>query len=65
VLRYKDSGAFIDEWLTFDWRAETEEIPSADLKRLRKEAVDAISPLSRGPGFSVGSDMVFFTAMKR
>lgn len=65
VIKYKDASSFIDEWLSFDWRAEAEEIPSADLKGFRKEVVGALSPLSKGPKFSVASDMVFFTALKR
>jgi ubiquinone/menaquinone biosynthesis C-methylase UbiE len=64
VINYKDAGGYVDEWLSLDWAAEAEEIPSADLKRFRKEAIEALRPLSMGEGFRAESDEVFFTGLK-
>ncbi len=64
AIDYANAGNFVDEWLSFDWRAESEEIPSDDLKRFRKEAIEAVSPLSKGPRFHVVNDMIFFTGLK-
>jgi ubiquinone/menaquinone biosynthesis C-methylase UbiE len=65
VIDYKDAGSFVDEWVSFDWSSEAEEIPSADQKAFRKEAMEALRPLSKGQGFRVESDEVFFTGLKR
>jgi ubiquinone/menaquinone biosynthesis C-methylase UbiE len=65
VIDYKDAGSFVDEWLNFDWSSETQEIPAARLKTFRKEAIEAVSPLSKGKGFRVESDELFFTGLKR
>ncbi len=64
MISYDDAGGFVDEWLSFDWAAEAEEIPPADLKRFRKEAIEALRPLSKGEGFTVESDEIFFTGLK-
>jgi hypothetical protein len=62
--RYKDVRAYIDEWILFDWALEAEEIAAADLQRFRREASDALNPLSEGPGFNVERDTIFFTGVK-
>jgi O-methyltransferase/aklanonic acid methyltransferase len=64
-MRYKDAGAFVDQWLLFDWASEAEEIPPEELKRFRNEAIGALGPLSKGPEFRVESDMIFFTGLRR
>jgi ubiquinone/menaquinone biosynthesis C-methylase UbiE len=64
VLNYKDVGSFVDEWLWFDWSAEAEEMPPADIKAFRKEAIEALNPLSKGEGFRVEREVVFFTGLK-
>ena len=64
VLNYEDVGKFVDEWINFDWAAEVEEISPEAVKRFRGEAISALSPLWKGPGFRVVSDMVFFTGQK-
>jgi ubiquinone/menaquinone biosynthesis C-methylase UbiE len=63
-IDYRDVGCFVDEWLSFDWSAEIEEIPSPELKMFRKEAIEALRPLSKVEGFRVESDEVFFTGLK-
>jgi ubiquinone/menaquinone biosynthesis C-methylase UbiE len=63
-INYTDAGAFVDEWLLLDWNAETKEIPVENLRRFRREAVEALSPLSKGAGFTAESEMVFFTGTK-
>lgn len=65
ALEYGDVESFVDEWLAFDWSAEAAEIPAADVIAFRKEAIGALCPLSQGEGFTVESDEVFFTALKR
>lgn len=65
VIDYKDAGSFVDEWISFDWNAEVEEIPSPEMKVFRKEAIEALRPLSKVEGFRVESDEVFFTGLKR
>jgi demethylmenaquinone methyltransferase/2-methoxy-6-polyprenyl-1,4-benzoquinol methylase len=65
VINYRDAGSFVDEWLTFDWSSEVAEIPPAQVKVFRKEAIDAISPLVKGEGFRVEGDELFFTGLKR
>jgi ubiquinone/menaquinone biosynthesis C-methylase UbiE len=64
VLVYNDAGSYVDEWLWFDWNAETEEIAPADVKKFRKEAVEAVRPLSKGYGFRTERDIVYFTGLK-
>ena len=63
-VRYKDVGGYIDEWILFDWALEAEEIAAADLQRFRREASDALNPLSEGPGFNIERDTIFFTGLK-
>lgn len=63
-LRYESARSYIDEWLLFDWGMETAEIPPADVERFRKEATDALMPLSKGAGFNVTRDTVFYTGVK-
>lgn len=65
VIRYKDARAFVDRMVTFDWSAEMAEVPPAEIPRFVKEASEALSLLSRGPGFIYEDDMVFFTATKQ
>jgi ubiquinone/menaquinone biosynthesis C-methylase UbiE len=65
VLGYKDVGSFVDEWLWFDWSAEAEEIPPADLKAFRKEAIEALRPPSKAEDFRVEREVVYFTGLKR
>lgn len=65
LINYKDVGRFVDEWLFFDWAPEIEEIPSPKVKVFRKEAIEALRPLSKVEGFRVESDEVFFTGLKR
>lgn len=64
VLNYKDAASFVDEWLNFDWAAEVAEIPPEAVRRFRNEAIGALAPLSKGPGFRAVSDMLFFTGQK-
>jgi O-methyltransferase/aklanonic acid methyltransferase len=64
TIRHEGAGGFVDEWLLFDWASEAEEIPPRELKRFRSEAIEALSPLSKGPEFKVESDMIFFTGIK-
>jgi ubiquinone/menaquinone biosynthesis C-methylase UbiE len=64
VIKYTDARSFVNEWLQFDWSAEAEEIPSKDLGRFRREAVEALGPLSKGQGFTAESGMIFFTGAK-
>jgi ubiquinone/menaquinone biosynthesis C-methylase UbiE len=64
-VRYDGVAAYIDEWIMFDWVLEAEEISDVDLQRFRKEATDALTPLSEGPGFKVERDTIFFTGVKR
>jgi len=64
VIDYKEVGRFVDEWLSFDWSAEAEEIPSPELKMFRKEAIEALRPLSKVEGFRVETDELFFTGLK-
>ena len=56
-LDYEHPGSFIDQWLLFDWAAEAEEISPRDLSRFKKEATEAIRPLSKGPRFIVERDV--------
>lgn len=63
-LEYRDRGSFADEWLLFDWHAEAKEIPPSELDRFRREAVEDLSPLSKGPRFRVERDVVFFSGAK-
>lgn len=65
TISYKDVGAYIDEWLLFDWALEAEEIPPPEVQRFRKEAAEALSPLTKGPGFNVERDTIFFTGFKQ
>jgi ubiquinone/menaquinone biosynthesis C-methylase UbiE len=65
VVVYKDAGGFVDEWVSFDWSAEVEEISAANLKMFRKEAIEALRPLSKGEDFRSETDEVFFTGLKR
>ena len=63
-VRYKDVAAYVDEWILFDWATEAEEISPADLRRFRREATEALAPLSEGPGFNVERDTIFFTGKR-
>ena len=65
VIDYKDAGGFVDEWISFDWSSEVEEISFPEMKVFRKEAIEALRPLSKVEGFRVESDEVFFTGLKR
>ena len=64
AIKYPDAGGYVDEWLALDWQAEADEIHPAALKRFRKEAIEALSPLSNGAGFTAESEMIFFTGTK-
>ena len=63
-LRYKGARIYVDEWISFDWSPEAEEISAEDLRRFRSEAIRALAPLSKEPGFVVERDVVYFTGLK-
>jgi ubiquinone/menaquinone biosynthesis C-methylase UbiE len=65
VVAYEDAGGFVDEWVLFDWSAEADEMPPANLKTFRGEAIGALRPLSKGKEFRSETDEVFFTGLKR
>ena len=65
TVKYKDVEAYIDEWILFDWVSEVEEISDADIRRFRRKATEAMTPLSKGPGFTVEKDTIFFTGVKQ
>jgi ubiquinone/menaquinone biosynthesis C-methylase UbiE len=65
VVVYKDVGGFVDEWVSFDWSAEVEEMSLANLKTFREAAIEALRPLSKGEDFRSETDEVFFTGLKR
>lgn len=64
VVDHKNAEGLVEEWLSFDWSSEVEELPPSEVKAFRKEAIEALRPLSRGKGFTVESDEVFFTGLK-
>jgi len=64
TTKYADAGGYVDEWLDLDWQPEADEIPPTALKRFRREAIEALGPLSSGAGFTAESEMIFFTGTK-
>ena len=64
-LSYPDAASFVEEWMSFDWAPEAEEMSPRDLTDFKKTAVGTLSPLSRGPKFVVERDVVYFTGLKR
>jgi len=64
VIRYRDTMAFIEGMLGFDWRSEADEMPEMDLLKFKSEATEALGFLSGDSEFLVKDEMVFFSGRK-
>jgi ubiquinone/menaquinone biosynthesis C-methylase UbiE len=64
VVSYNAPGDFIDRMLNFSWASEADEISPDALQRFRKESIEALKPLTKGPGLTVEDEMIFFTGRK-
>jgi ubiquinone/menaquinone biosynthesis C-methylase UbiE len=63
-IRYPDVAGYVDRMLAFDWRSEVEEMKPAEVDAFRKEAIRELSSMSKGPGFSIEDETVYFTGTK-
>lgn len=63
-IRYPTAATYVDRMIEFDWRSEVEEMDAEKVRKLRKKAIDALAPLSKGPGFVVEDETVYFTGLK-
>lgn len=63
-IKYPGPADYVDRMLEFDWMSEVEEMEPAEVSEFRREAISALSSLSRGPGYSVEDETVFFTGTK-
>jgi ubiquinone/menaquinone biosynthesis C-methylase UbiE len=63
-ISYGSAAGYVDRMIDFDWASEVEEMEAEDVREMRKEAIAELSSLSRGPGFTIKDETLYFTGTK-